>query len=80
MMKVRWLFTLIAGLLLLSNCSKAQPEGKVIAEVNGSKLTYEFLQDQLPDEYRNSISDAQLGKLVDAWIETELIYQEAQSR
>ena len=77
MMRVKRLFTLVAGLLLLSNCSKAQPEGKVIAEVNGDKLTYEFLLDQLPAEYRNSVSDAQLSKLVDAWIETELIYQEA---
>jgi len=76
-MKVKWLLVLVAGPILLSSCSKAQPEGRVIAEVNGSKLTYEFLLDQLPEAYRNSVSEAQLDKLVEAWIETELMYQEA---
>jgi EpsD family peptidyl-prolyl cis-trans isomerase len=76
-MRVNIITIFILGLLYLASCSNAQQEGKVIAEVNGSKLTYEYLLDQFPAEYRSSINKDQLQKAIDAWIETELLYQEA---
>jgi len=76
---MRFNFTIIflVSLLFLESCSNAQQEGKVIAEVNGSKLTYEFILDQFPREYRSTITDEQLARAIDAWIETEILYQEA---
>jgi len=76
-MKVNFIAIFLFGLLCLASCSNAQQEGKVIAEVNGSKLTYEFLLDQFPLEYRSSINKEQLQRAIDSWIETELLYQEA---
>ena len=76
-MKANFIAIFVFGLLYLASCSNAQQEGKVIAEVNGSKLTYEFLLDQFPLEYHSSINKEQLQRAIDAWIETELLYQEA---
>ncbi|MCP4582801.1 MAG: hypothetical protein GY839_14420 [candidate division Zixibacteria bacterium] len=67
----------LVSLLFLAGCSNAQQEGQVIAEVNGSKLTYDFILDQFPQEYRSTLTDEQLARAIDAWIETELFYQEA---
>jgi parvulin-like peptidyl-prolyl isomerase len=76
-MKVKIFIVLFLSLVFAGRCSNAQQEGRVLAEVNGSKLTYEFLMDQFPEEYQASITKDQLGRAVEAWIETELIYQEA---
>jgi len=76
-MRVNFIAIFMFGLLYLASCSNAQQEGKVIAEVNGSKLTYEFLLDQFPLEYHSSINEEQLQRAIDAWIETELLYQDA---
>jgi len=76
-MRAKVIAIFVFGLLYLASCSNAQQEGKVIAEVNGSKLTYEFLLDQFPLEYRSSINKEQLQRAIDAWVETELLYQEA---
>lgn len=76
-MKINVFILSLLTVINLAGCSKAQQEGKVIAEVNGDKLTYEFLLDQFPGEYRNSVTDDQLARAVDTWIETELLYQEA---
>lgn len=76
-MKIKILVVLLLNLFLAGRCSNAQQEGQVLAEVNGAKLTYEFLIDQFPQEYHSSITKDQLAKAVEAWIETELIYQEA---
>ena len=76
-MKVKIFAILLISLVGAGQCSNAQQESRVLAEVNGSKLTYEFLMDQFPQEYRSSITKDQLARAVEAWIETELIYQEA---
>jgi foldase protein PrsA len=76
-MKPKFTAVFIVGLLYLVGCSNAQQKGEVIAEVNESKLTYDFLLDQFPGEIRASITKEQLLQAIDAWIETELLYQEA---
>jgi parvulin-like peptidyl-prolyl isomerase len=76
-MKVEFIISSICCLIFLTGCSDAQQEGKVIAEVGSEKLTLEFLLDQFPTEYRDSMTKAQLAKAVDSWIESELLYQEA---
>jgi EpsD family peptidyl-prolyl cis-trans isomerase len=77
-MKNNPLIYLVLMLWLIGGCSKAQQtDDKVLAEVNGSKLTYSYLLDQFPDEYRSTISNEQISKAVEVWIETELLYQEA---
>jgi foldase protein PrsA len=76
-MKNNLIVIVIVGALFFASCSKAQQTGEVLAEVNGSILTYEYLMDQFPEEYRNSITKDQIAKAVDVWIETELLYQEA---
>ncbi len=76
-MKADSIIIYIVSLLFLAGCSNAQQEGKIIAEVNGSKLTYEFLLNQFPPEYHSTITDEQLSRTIEAWIETELLYQEA---
>jgi len=77
MMKVNIIITCFCCFVCLVGCSNAQQEGKAIAEVNGNKLTYEFLLDQFPQEYRSSITNVQLTNAIETWIETELLYQEA---
>ena len=76
-MKINIIIILVCSLLYLVGCSNAQQTGKVIAEVNDSKLTYEYLLDQFPQEYRSSITENQLSNAIESWIETELLYQEA---
>ena len=76
-MKTNPLIYLVLLLWLIGGCSKAQQTDRILAEVNGSKLTYSYLLDQFPDEYRSTISNEQISKAVEVWIETELLYQEA---
>ena len=52
-------------------------EGRVIAEVNGEKLTLEEIEDQIPREYRDYISDYDKQTYAEEWIKNELLYQEA---
>lgn len=76
-MRFKFSVIFVIGLLSLAGCSNAQQKGEVIAEVDGSKLTYEFLMDQFPQEVRDSITKEQLSQAIDAWIEAELLYKEA---
>jgi peptidyl-prolyl cis-trans isomerase C len=68
---------MILTAVFLAGCSSKAQDGKVIAEVNGQKLTYEYLMDQIPKEYRSSMTDQDLAKAVDTWIDMEMVYQEA---
>ena len=68
---------IVCSLFFIIGCSEAQKPGTVLAEVNGSKLTYQYLLDQFPAEYRASLTREQLANAVDAWIATELVYQVA---
>lgn len=61
----------------LVGCSSKAQEGKTIAEVNGQKLTYEYLMDQIPKEYQSTLTQEDIAKAIDTWIDMELLYQEA---
>lgn len=76
-MKVEFIIVFIVSLLCLFGCSSAQQDEDVLAEVNGIKLTYKYLSDQFPEEYRASITKEQMSNAIESWIETELLYQEA---
>jgi EpsD family peptidyl-prolyl cis-trans isomerase len=75
-MRIKIPFLILIAVFLVGCSSKAQ-DGKVIAEVNGQKLTYDYLMDQIPPEYQNTMSDQDLAKAIDTWIDMELLYQEA---
>ncbi len=75
-MKAKHVFLILAIMLVVVNISNAQSASSVLAEVNGSKLTYGYLIDQFPEEYRSQINREQVTRLVENWIETELLYQE----
>lgn len=61
----------------LAGCSSKAQEGKTIAEVNGQKLTYEYLMDQIPSENQGSLTENDIARQIDGLIDMELIYQEA---
>jgi EpsD family peptidyl-prolyl cis-trans isomerase len=61
----------------LAGCASKAQEGKTIAEVNGQKLTYEYLMDQIPEEFRDSLTQQDIAKAIDNWVNMELLYQEA---
>jgi foldase protein PrsA len=61
----------------LAGCSSKAQEGRVIAEVNGQKLTYEYLMDQIPQEYQTTMTNEDIAKAVDTWVDMELLFQEA---
>jgi foldase protein PrsA len=75
-MQIRLPIVILIATFLVGCSSKAQ-DGKVIAEVNGQKLTYEYLMDQIPQEYQTSLTNEDVAKAVDTWIDMELLYQEA---
>lgn len=54
--------------------------GKVMAQVNGEKLTLEEIEDQIPAEYRDYVSDYEKKEYAEEWIKNELLYQEAVGR
>ena len=76
-MKFKLFFVCVGAFLLMLNFVSAQDSNKVLAEVNGAKLTYGFLIDQFPEEYRAAITPEQISRMVENWIDTELMYQEA---
>ncbi|MCD6161398.1 MAG: peptidyl-prolyl cis-trans isomerase [candidate division Zixibacteria bacterium] len=76
-MKFKSITAFTISLFCLFGCSNAQQDENVLAEVNGIKLTHQFLFDQFPEEYRTSITKEQMSNAIDSWIETELLYQEA---
>jgi foldase protein PrsA len=79
---MRYLVALLAvGATLLLSCSgEDEPEGTVLARVNDEVLTMEELMYQIPADYRNQVDAAGLGEVIDNWINTEILYQEAVRR
>jgi EpsD family peptidyl-prolyl cis-trans isomerase len=76
-MQSKHLIAIFALIITFIGCSSKAQEGKVIAEVNGHKLTQEYLMDQIPKDYQASLTQEDLAKAIDTWIETQLLYDEA---
>jgi parvulin-like peptidyl-prolyl isomerase len=70
----------VAAGVLLSCSGGEKPEGKVLARVNDEVLTTEKLMYQIPADYRNQLDEASLNEMVENWINTEVLYQEAVRR
>lgn len=71
---------IIVTMIFVLGCQRGPDlysEGKVIAEVNGEKLTLEEIEDQIPAEYRDYVSDYEKKEYAEEWIKNELLYQEA---
>lgn len=70
-------FLIILSLLGCQRQFDPYSGGRVIAEVNGVKLTMEEIEDQIPTEYREYVSDYEKKAYAEEWIKNELLYQEA---
>ena len=72
----------ILGLALwgLTACQKAEPQGVVLAEVNGAVLTLEELRDAYPAEYEKFLPREQYLDVIQRWIDDEAVYQQALAR
>lgn len=68
-------FIILSGIVLSNSCDKNE---KVIATVGNSKLTQKELLVQIPPEIR--LTKENINALVEKWINTELLYQEALRR
>ena len=70
---------MLSALFLLGCQGEVDPysEGRAVAEVNDEKLTLEEIEDQIPREYRDYISDYDKQTYAEEWIKNELLYQEA---
>ncbi len=79
---MRYLPALLAvGASILLSCSgDDEPQGTILARVNDEVVTMEELMYQIPADYRNQVDAAGLGDVIDNWINTELLYQEAVKR
>jgi len=63
------------------SCSDTdEPQGTVLARVNDEVLTLEKLMYQVPPDFRDQIKSEGLSEVVENWINTELLYQEAIER
>ena len=79
MRRHRWHGTLgvvLAGALGLWACQKS-PEGTVVARVDEAYLTREDVEARIPDPFIGTVSAQEKGRLVENWVEEELLYQEA---
>lgn len=73
-MKKVLLFLVLIGLL---GCKKGK-EGKVVAKVGSAKLTLKEFNAQIPEGY--VLTKQQKLGLLDKWVNSELLYQEAKNR
>jgi len=76
MRKLAILMILTVGLNVACSQEK-KTEGTILATVNGENLTLEDILYQLPAEYRSQITPEGLNDIIDNWINTEVLYQQA---
>lgn len=67
---------LMIGLIAMWGC-KVPPKGTVVAQVGDSYLTKEALDRRIPTPFAGKLSVAEKRRLVENWIEEELLYREA---
>jgi parvulin-like peptidyl-prolyl isomerase len=57
-----------------------EPQGTVLARVNDQVLTLDELMYQVPPDFRDQVKSEDYSEIVENWINTELLYQEAIAR
>lgn len=73
------ILAVVAGLMV--SCSgDEEPQGTPLARVNDEVLTMEELMYQIPADYRNQVDPAELTEVIENWVNTEILYQEAVRR
>lgn len=66
----------VVGLLLFGGCNDA-PVGEVIAEVGDAVLTAQELERRVPVHLNGRVTSDDRRRMVEAWVEEQLLYQEA---
>jgi len=79
-MRTLLVVTCIIASLSVSCSDTDEPQGTVLARVNDEVLTLEKLMYQVPPDFRDQIKSEGLSEVVENWINTELLYQEAIER
>lgn len=79
-MRTLLVVTCIMAYLLVFCSGTDDPEGTRLARVNDEILTSEELMYQVPPDLRNQMKSEGLSEVVENWINTELLYQEAIER
>lgn len=79
-MRTLLVVTCIMACLLVFCSGTDDPEGTILARVNDVVLTSEELMYQVPPDLRNQMKSEDLSEVVENWINTELLYQEAIER
>ena len=69
-----WLFLIVAG---LTSCSKEGKSNKYVAKINNEVLTEEQLKAALSEEQNKG---KYRSEYIHSWIETEILFQEAQKK
>ena len=67
---------LLASKLVLLGCETG-PDGEVIAKVGNSTLTVEELERRVPIHLNGLVTATDRQRMVEAWVEQQLLYQEA---
>lgn len=71
-------WVLLGAVLLLSRCDRA-PVGDVIAKVGEVTLTAQELERRVPIHLNGRVTAGDRQRMVEAWVEEQLLYQEARS-
>ncbi len=79
-MRTLLVITYIAVSLFVSCANSDEPQGTILARVNDEVLTLEELMYQVPPDFRDQIKSEGLSEIVENWINTELLYQQAIER
>lgn len=74
------LASLPALALLLAACSRQEPQGVVLAQVDQSVLTLEEVRETYPAEYEKVLPREQYLDMIQRWIDDEAVYQQALRR
>ncbi len=75
---MKYIINLTVLALLFSSCPKK--DEKIVVKVNGSKLTSEEINLQIPPEYRKMVTPADIDAFLNGWVENEILYLEAKRR
>lgn len=73
----RWLIALLLLAGWMSGCQKSPQEGVVLATVGQARLTERAVEARIPVQLMGKLTARQKRHLAEAWVNEELLYQEA---